>query len=84
MGFLFSFVFFCFLLFSFVFFCFFCFFFVFFLFFFVFILFICPEERGVFRVFTVSRKLLGAPRLLLIITFILINLFLLIYASALD
>jgi hypothetical protein len=54
---------------------------VFFCFFFVF-LYVCTEER-VFRVFSVSRILLGASRLQIIIT--LTNyFFLLIYASALD
>jgi hypothetical protein len=40
---------------------------VFFCFFFCFFLYICPEER-VFRVFSVSRILLGASRLQIIIT----------------
>jgi len=49
---------------------------------FFFFLYICPEER-VFRVFSVSRILLGASRLYIIITQT-INLFLLIYKSTLD
>jgi hypothetical protein len=53
----------CFWFFSGVFVFFFCFFlFLFFLVFFIFLLYICPEER-VFRVFSVSRILLGATRL---------------------